>query len=471
MIPAALCETWCRYLGGAPLSAGERAALLAAGRDEQARQELLADLRLDGMLRAQGAGPAGDAAFARACCDRVRAEDDAPEAARFAAGVRSRLRAPPVRGAPTAWRARARWAAAALLLLAVGALAIAALGRAGPGRPTLAALSGEVRLTTHGRTRSAHAGELVAVDDRLTVAEGGSARWRYDDGTVCTLTGGAGAPGGTGASGAAGAPVDASAHFPPSTAGIRVALDAGTLSAEVATQPAGQPMRIESPAATAVIVGTAFTLGVGAQGTRLAVSSGRVRLLHRDDAIEVAGGETAVVDAEGHVARVHPGGDLLTAITPGRPRRDWVGWNGARLTIGDQPLRVSALARLRLDGDHGRQPIKLLHAEDGSAVPGGEAVIDFSVPGPALALTYATLAQPVVLAARHSYYLVSRADGSEPWCHSDTVVATTGAARCDCAVYSLRESWVEEAGAGHCFGPVSLVYDPYSEPLSPLRSP
>ncbi len=464
MIPAALHETWCRYLSGAPLDERERAALLAAGRDEQDRQRLLADLRLDGMLRAHGAGLATAAGFARACAERVRAEDDAPAAERFAAGVRSRLRGERSRAAPAAWRAPRRWGVAAVLLLGcLGALAAAALGRAGRAGPTLAALAGEVQFTSQGRTRSAHAGDLVAAGEGLLVAAGGSASWRYGDGSACTLI--PGASGGTGPSGAA--------HALPgrSAAGIRLELGAGILDAEVAKQPAGHPMRIDSPAASAVIVGTAFTLGVGAEGTRCAVSSGRVRLLHRDDAVEVAGGETAVVDAQGHFARVHPGGDLLTAIVPGRARHDWVGWNGARLTIGDQPLHVSALARLRLDGNHGRQPITLLHAEDGSAVPGGQAVIDFSAPGPVLAMTYAALAQPVVLAARHSYYLVSRADGSEPWCHSDTVVDTTRAARCDGAVYSLQDRWVEEAGVGHCFGPVSLHYETYSEPLPPLRSP
>jgi FecR protein len=459
MIPSGLSQTWCRYLGGAPLTERERSALIAACRDEQEREHLLADLRLDGMLRAHGAGLATAAAFARACSERVRAEDDAPAAELFAAGIRSRLRAEPETAAPAAWRVFARWGAAALLLICAGVLGVALLGHTGRARPILAALSGEVQLTTNGHTRSAHPGDLMAAGDRLTVAPGGSASWRYDDGSACALSGGvqASAPN--------------SALFPAAVDGIRVVLEAGTLSAEVAKQPAGRPMRIESPAATAEIVGTAFTLGVGADGTRLTVSSGRVRLIHGGDQVEVAGGETAVADALGRFARVHPGGDLVTAITPGRARTDWVGWNGARLTVGAQPLLVSALARLRLDGNHGTQPIKLLHAENGSAVPGGQAEIDFSTPGPAHALVYAALAQPVLLAAHRSYYLVTRVDGREPWCHSDSVVATTSAASIDCAVYSLRDRWREEAGVGHCFGPVGLRYDQFSEPLSPQRSP
>jgi ferric-dicitrate binding protein FerR (iron transport regulator) len=94
---------------------------------------------------------------------------------------------------------------------------------------------------------------------------------------------------------------DASVGFADGT-GKRLRLDRGGLTAEVSVQPAYQPLRILTPQAEAVVVGTVFHLSAGQERTRLAVDRGHVRLLSRRDptqALDVRAGRAAVADATG----------------------------------------------------------------------------------------------------------------------------------------------------------------------------
>jgi hypothetical protein len=76
----------------------------------------------------------------------------------------------------------------------------------------------------------------------------------------------------------------------------RLVLDHGHLSAVVAVQPAGKPLRITTPQSEAVVVGTAFTLESDALATRLAVTHGTVALRRPADAapVLVSAGQTSV---------------------------------------------------------------------------------------------------------------------------------------------------------------------------------
>jgi len=81
----------------------------------------------------------------------------------------------------------------------------------------------------------------------------------------------------------------------------RIQLSQGTLTCDVAHQPAGKALVILTPHAEATVVGTRFTLAVSTSGTRLAVTEGRVRLrrlVGADAIVEVIAGRFAVASAD-----------------------------------------------------------------------------------------------------------------------------------------------------------------------------
>jgi len=79
--------------------------------------------------------------------------------------------------------------------------------------------------------------------------------------------------------------------------GKRVRVEKGTVTAEVARQPAGQPMVFATPHAEARVLGTTLRLHVDPdpkKGTRLEVGEGRVQLLSGGRSVTVEGGRQAV---------------------------------------------------------------------------------------------------------------------------------------------------------------------------------
>jgi ferric-dicitrate binding protein FerR (iron transport regulator) len=93
--------------------------------------------------------------------------------------------------------------------------------------------------------------------------------------------------------------------------GRRLFLEKGLLKAEVAKQPAGLPMIVESPHGEARILGTVFALHVDAdpkKGTRLEVEEGRVELKN-------GAGRTVMVDG-GHQAVAAGGAPLAVRTLP-----------------------------------------------------------------------------------------------------------------------------------------------------------
>ena len=85
----------------------------------------------------------------------------------------------------------------------------------------------------------------------------------------------------------------------------RFALDRGTLHAEVAHQPEGQPMLIQTPTAEARVLGTVFTLAARTDGTGLTVDLGLVRLSQTDgSAQDVKSGQAALAKPGTPVRRV-----------------------------------------------------------------------------------------------------------------------------------------------------------------------
>jgi len=93
--------------------------------------------------------------------------------------------------------------------------------------------------------------------------------------------------------------------------GLRVAVDKGAVRAEVAKQPAGQPMLFETPHGEAKVVGTILRVQVDAdpkKGTRLDVEEGKVELRN-------AASRSVLVEA-GHFAVATPGAAPAAKRTP-----------------------------------------------------------------------------------------------------------------------------------------------------------
>jgi ferric-dicitrate binding protein FerR (iron transport regulator) len=77
--------------------------------------------------------------------------------------------------------------------------------------------------------------------------------------------------------------------------GKLIEISHGVVAAQVAHQPAGEPMVFLTPQAEARVLGTRLSLSVTASATRLDVRNGKVKLVRRDDgaSVEVGEGKTA----------------------------------------------------------------------------------------------------------------------------------------------------------------------------------
>lgn len=257
-------DTWRRLCRAEPAQA--RAAVLL--------------LRVEGMLRADVRPPAQ--------ADRLIARLDAQVARRVRSTVMQRIRSRrwAADGGGLRLRRHRRWlpiALAAGLLLGAAWLLI----RAGPSPdlPDIAAVTGlPDLLPTAGAVRvdgaAATTRRTLRLGEHLDLGPGGAAVLTWTDGTrvavhettVLSL-----APG----------------------AGKRVALAHGRLTASVARQPTGEPMRFATPHGEAEVVGTRLRLAVGAGCTSLAVDEGLVRLRGAVDGSDhlVAAGQAAAIGA------------------------------------------------------------------------------------------------------------------------------------------------------------------------------
>ncbi len=287
--------------------------------------------RIEARLDADGHGPrVADAVAARIASRSFRRN-------RTAARLRRRRRS-----------SLAPWwmAAAAGLLLAVSLLA----GLPG-GAPRLALVRGSGTVERSGTTLVVGAQPQALADGDVLVADGAGLEVLYGDGTEVEL------------SGDGRLTVDSGAGH----AAKRLALARGALSARVAKQPVGEPLRIATPQAEATILGTTFRIRIEEGGTRLAVEEGRIAFARRAGGagIEVAAGRAAFAGRDGTLALVEPAQAPLVkhsgpgawipepfGPTGGRPFSDASPYNrpipGQALLDADSPAIVARLATLPL---------------------------------------------------------------------------------------------------------------------------
>jgi hypothetical protein len=121
-------------------------------------------------------------------------------------------------------------------------------------------------------------GMTVSAGTITTANDLSTAQLQWADGTRITLTGGAEV-----------AVADEN--------GKLVTVKRGAFTANVAPQPRGRPLRVRTPTAELVVVGTAFGLDAGDGSTQLAVTEGRVKMrrLADDRVVEVGADQQATV--------------------------------------------------------------------------------------------------------------------------------------------------------------------------------
>ena len=156
---------------------------------------------------------------------------------------------------------------------------------------------------------------------------------------------------------------------------------------------------------------------------------------------------------------------FLTDANNATLRNDYTGWLGMRLTVGKDPLTVSALGRLYIVGNTGTHTVKLVRAIDGVDLLGGSALISVTT-GIPNTITYAALPSPITLAANTSYYLVSQeTKGADLWRDIASVMSTKAAAVNGSSYWDLNTAaWITMGGEQTSFAPVSFLY---TEPASP----
>ena len=118
-------------------------------------------------------------------------------------------------------------------------------------------------------------GERLRPGDRLTTGAG-AAHLHYADGTRVVL-----APGSI-------------ASVLATTAGKRLQLDQGDLTAEVSPQPAGRPLVISTAVAEVTVVGTILKVASTGAETRVDVTAGNVRVDRGPDSLTVPAGSFAI---------------------------------------------------------------------------------------------------------------------------------------------------------------------------------
>jgi len=183
---------------------------------------------------------------------------------------------------------------AASIVFSVGLFGVLLATRGSAPTALIRSAQGAVSIVRGARVHAAIAGEALAAHDVVTIPEGASLVLSYEDGTTLTFSGGS-----------------QGVFQPSATSEARsdkaLHLLRGSLSADVAKQPAGHPLRLLTPQATATVLGTRLVLRVSDGISELSVRSGAVSFSKVD-------GSGAALVHSGQFAQAVPERDV--SVTP-----------------------------------------------------------------------------------------------------------------------------------------------------------
>ena len=149
---------------------------------------------------------------------------------------------------------------------------------------------------------------------------------------------------------------------------------------------------------------------------------------------------------------------LVTGAALGSLRNDYSGWMGMRFVVGANPLQVSALGRIYVDGNTQSHELRLVYAATGATAA---SVLWMPAGGAHNQIKYARLPAPVILAANTEYYLASQETaGGDMSYGDDTRITTTAAAGVLASTYSDdgSMSWRYGTLGSYGYGPLDLEY-------------
>lgn len=140
-------------------------------------------------------------------------------------------------------------------------------------------------------------------------------------------------------------------------------------------------------------------------------------------------------------------------------RSNFQGWLGAKITVGSTPIAIRELGRWVISGNSGTHTVKVVDATTNLDVP--DASVSIATAGAPVGFAYAPLANPVMLAANASYYIVSQeVSGGDQWYEGNsTLTCNTSIAAVNQAVYSSNGTTFTTAySANNSYIPVAFKY-------------
>jgi len=154
-----------------------------------------------------------------------------------------------------------------------------------------------------------------------------------------------------------------------------------------------------------------------------------------------------------------PGAGYVTSETLGTLHNNFSGYVGMQIVVGNNPISVTTLGRMKASGNIGTHIVKLVKVSDGTDVPGGSVSIAMSG-GTVGQFQYATLSSPVVLSAGTAYYLMSQESaGGDSWYYNDTTIQTTSVAKETSSVWGYGVGqWNANGAADQTYGPLDFKY-------------
>ena len=164
---------------------------------------------------------------------------------------------------------------------------------------------------------------------------------------------------------------------------------------------------------------------------------------------------------------------FVGSLQPGTLRNNFQGWIGMKITVGPQPLVVTALGRWVVEGNSQAHALKLVRVQDQVDVPGGATSI-VTEGATANAFRYGLLPVPITLASGQSYYLVTEeVVGGDLWHDLDSILSHRPEAALNGFVYyNETYPWIHIAQTNHSFGPVDFKFlEPALAPSVSLITP
>nr|WP_240343969.1 carbohydrate binding domain-containing protein [Paenibacillus sp. SYP-B3998] len=157
----------------------------------------------------------------------------------------------------------------------------------------------------------------------------------------------------------------------------------------------------------------------------------------------------------------HTAGIISTALPAGM-RNDWNGWVGMKLTIGTQPLYVSAIGRMIASSNTGKHKLRIIDADTEAIIAETQMDTSRGTPGN---FNYGQLEETVRLLAGKSYYVLSlEEDGGDSWYKGPTLQTAGSAVTINNGIYksndkvSRRQSYINNFQVQQGFVGLDLRY-------------